>query len=220
MPVVLKEQLADYAEYAVWKIEEDNDFFLSQLILSDWEQKYLDDIQHPARKLQWLASRYVLKYLMNTTQFVELLFDVHGKPFISNFDLKLSLSHSAGYAAAIISQEYEVGIDIEESHRNMEQLKNKFLSPTEINNIGEEERMRKLLLYWSAKEVIYKIYGKRKLEFKDDMFIKPFLLKSRGELDGVLLKHGQVVDYLMHYIVQENFVLVAGAEKEVSVLQG
>lgn len=220
MPVVLREQLADHAEYAIWKIEEDCDFFLSQLILSDWEQKYHDGIQHPARKLQWVASRYLLKYLMNTTEFVELLFDDHGKPFITNFDLKLSLSHSPGYAAAIISQEYEVGIDIEEQHRNMEELKNKFLSKEEIDKIGEEERMKKLLLYWSAKEVIYKIYGKRKLEFKDDMFIKPFILKSRGELDGVLLKHGQVVDYLMHYIVQEDFVMVAGVEKEVMVLQG
>ncbi len=218
MGLVLRENLMTYAEYAVWKIEEDSDFYYSKLILSDWEQTYLDGIAHPKRKLTWLASRYLLKYLMGTTDFVELLFDVHGKPFISNFPLHLSLSHSPDYAAAIISRDFETGIDIEQPHRNIESLKNKFLSKTELAHIGEEERMKKLLIYWSAKEVMYKIYGKRKLEFREDMYVKPFLLNDRGDLNGILMKYGEVYDYHMHYLRHQDFVVVTGVEKEVEVI--
>ena len=218
MGLVLKENLSTYAEYAVWKIEEDPGFYHSNLILSDWEKNYLDGIAHPKRKLTWLASRYLLKYLMGTSEFVELLFDVHGKPFISNFDINLSLSHSPEFAAAIISRDFETGIDIEQPHRNIESIKNKFLSPAELNHIGEEERMKKLLIYWSAKEVMYKIYGKRKLEFRDDMYVKPFVLNKTGDLNGILMKNGSVADYHMHYQMHKEFVVVVGVEKEVELI--
>jgi len=218
MALVLKENLLNYARYAVWKIEEEPDFYRTGLILSEWETNYLNNITHPKRQLTWLASRYLLKLLMDTDVFVELLFDEHGKPFLANFDLHVSLSHSSGYAAAIISNNYEVGIDVEEPHRKIEIIKTKFLSGIELKNIGDENLRENLLIYWSAKEVMYKIYGKRKLEFKDDMYIKPFLLKQRGDIDGMLMKNGSVADYHLHYLLNKDFTLVVGAEKEVSII--
>jgi 4'-phosphopantetheinyl transferase len=218
MALVLRENLLNYAQYAVWKIEEEPEFYRAGLILSEWETAYLNNITHPKRQLTWLASRYLLKQLMDTDVFVELLFDEHGKPFVSNFDIFVSLSHSNGHAAAIISKDYEVGIDVEEPHRNIEIIKNKFLSAAELHNIGKNNLRENLLIYWSAKEVIYKIYGKRKLEFKDDMYIKPFLLKARGDIDGMLMKNGVVADYHLHYMLNSEFTLVVGAEKEVSII--
>lgn len=219
MPLVLREKLLNYAEYAVWKIEEAPEFYLNNLILSDWEKNYLEKISHPKRKLTWLASRYLLKHLMETNQFVELLFDEHGKPFISNFNIFLSLSHSYTYAAAIISEQSEVGIDIEEQDRKIEYIKNKFLSPVEIANIGSIDHVKKMLIYWSAKEVMYKIYGKRKLEFREDMYVKPFIMNNRGDIDGVLMKNGIIADFHMHYQIQQCFTLVVGVEKEVSIIK-
>ena len=105
MALVLKESLLNYAEYAVWKIEEEPEFYRSKLILSEWETNYLAAITHPKRQLTWLASRYLLKFLMNTDEFVELLFDEHGKPYVTNFDLHVSLSHSFTYAAAIFGND-------------------------------------------------------------------------------------------------------------------
>lgn len=218
MPLLLREKILHHAEYAVWKIDEEPAFYLSNLILSDWEKNYLDNISHPKRKLTWLASRYLLKYLMATNEFVELLFDIHGKPFISNFEVYVSLSHTNNHSAAIISKKYEVGIDIEEQDGKIESIKNKFLSSIEITNIGDDDHLKKLLIYWSAKEVMYKIYGKRKLEFKEDMYVKPFMLEERGDIDGVLMKGGMIADYHMHYLIEENFTLVVGIENEVSVI--
>lgn len=218
MALVLRENLQNYAEYAVWKIEEEPDFYRAGLILSDWESAYLEQITHPKRQLTWLASRYLLKQLLDTDVFVELLFDEHGKPYVNNFDIFVSLSHSNKHAAAIVSKRYEVGIDVEEPHRNLSIIKNKFLSKIELQNIGDTQVQEQMLIYWSVKEVIYKIYGKRKLEFKDDMYVKPFLLKERGDIDGMLLKNGLVADYHMHYLLNSDFLLVVGAEKEVSII--
>ena len=218
MALVLKENLLNYAEYAVWKIEEEPEFYRAGLILSDWETNYLNNITHPKRKLTWLASRFLLKQLIDTDVFVELLFDEHGKPYVTNFDIFVSLSHSNEHAAAIVSKSFEVGIDVEEPHRKIEIIKNKFLSTVELNNIGETQAQQQLLIYWSAKEVMYKIYGKRKLEFKDDMYVKPFLLNERGDINGILMKNGLVAEYHMHYLLNNDFTLVVGAEKEVSVI--
>lgn len=214
MALVLRENYQQLAEYAVWKIEESPDFYRAGLILNDWEQNYLDNITHPRRKLTWLASRYLLKLLMNTNEFVELLFDEHGKPYVANEEIFVSISHCDTYAAAMVSQVCPVGIDIELTNRDISPISRKFLSQSELEQITGNQARQQLMVYWGAKEVIYKIYGKRKMEFRDDMFIKPFALAPRGDLYGVLMKNGRVDNYLLHYSFSEAFILVAGVEKE------
>lgn len=207
----MKENLHDTAEFGIWKIEEDADFYLAGLLLSTWEQEYINAIKNPHRKLQWLASRYLLKQMIGTNEFVELLSDEHGKPYIANMQYNVSISHTENYAGVIVSKDHVVGIDVEEPQRNVQHLKNKFLSATELEQLQTENYNTQLLIYWSAKEVMYKIYGKRKLEFKDDMFVRPFLLNKRGSIHGVLMKNGSTVLYDLHYICAENFTVVAGA---------
>lgn len=218
MALILREQHQQLAEYAVWKIEEEPAFYRAGLILSAWEESYLAGITHPKRKLTWLASRYLLKLLLNTSEFVELLFDEHGKPYVNNDDIHVSISHCDTYAAAMVSRNGAVGIDIELTSRDITPIKAKFLSQTEIDHIGEESMLQKLMVYWGAKEVIYKIYSKRKLEFRDDMYIKPFVLSARGDIYGILMKNGLVQDYLLHYTFKPEFILVVGVEKEVVVI--
>lgn len=217
MSLVLREQHRQIAEYAVWKIEEAPEFYRAGLILSEWEQGYLDNITHPKRKLTWLASRYLLKLLLNTSEFVELLFDEHGKPYVNNDNIFVSISHCDTYAAAMVSRQCEVGIDIETTNRDIRIIQHKFLSEEEFAAINPNMIKESLMVYWGAKEVIYKIYGKRKLEFRDDMYIKPFRLSARGDLDGVLIKNGMVADYTLHYTFTDTFILLVGVEKESKV---
>ncbi len=220
MALIFREQYQQLAEYAVWKIEEEPEFYRAGLILSDWEQSYLDGISHPKRKLTWLASRYLLKLLLNTTEFVELVFDEHGKPYVANDFIQVSISHCDTYAAAMVSRAGGVGIDIELTTRDISAIRHKFLSPSELDQLRGDNAGQQLMVYWGAKEVIYKIYGKRKLEFRDDMYIKPFILAPRGDIYGVLMKNGVVADYLLHYTFTEAFILVVGVEKEMRLLQG
>jgi len=217
MALVCREHYLQFAEYAVWKIEESPEFYLSGLVLSHWETGYLNNIAHPQRKLTWLASRYVLKLLFNTDTFIELLFDEHGKPFVANADVQVSISHCDKYAAAMVGKQGAVGIDVETTDRDISRISRKFLSDSELKAAGEESKAKKLMIYWGAKEVIYKIYGKRKLEFRDDMYIKPFILSPRGDLYGMLMKQGYLAEYLLHYTCSDEYLLVVGVEKEVNL---
>ncbi|MFN7014668.1 MAG: 4'-phosphopantetheinyl transferase family protein, partial [Bacteroidia bacterium] len=193
-------------------------YFLPQLKFGSWEKQYFAGIKSPKRRLSWLASRYLLKQVLGTDQFVELLFDAYGKPYLGNYNMKISLSHTDNYAAAIVSAHHDVGIDVEESLRDIRVIRNKFLSETEIKQLSSPESNTELMLYWSAKEVIYKIYGKRKLEFKEDMFIKPFTMGHTGSMKGLLLKNGAVSQYHLHYLVKPAFLLVFGTDTEVDII--
>lgn len=211
MSLIIQENYQQHSTYAVWKIEEDDSFYLSKLILSESEKKFLKTIHHPKQKTRWFASRFLLKYLMKTNSYVELLIDLHGKPFLANYDLNLSISHSDNYAAVIISKSHEVGIDIEHASRNIEILKNKFLSNEELQELEKSSEMQaSLLIYWAAKEVMYKIYGKRKLEFKDHLYIKPFVLNLSGQLNGELSKNDLFQMFEMEYKRVNDFILVIG----------
>lgn len=212
MALVLQKNLGADTEFAVWKIEEDDSFYLQKLLLSEAEHLHIQGIRHPAQKSRWLASRYLLKHLMNTNAFVELLADENGKPYIRNFPLQVSISHSDSYAAVIISENNNIGIDVEETSRNIKVLQSKFLSPAELNTLQPEIRNKQLLLYWAAKEVMYKMYALRKLEFKDDMYVHPFQLHTAGSLNGILTKNNLFYTYHLQYILHKDYVLVTGME--------
>lgn len=212
MPLVLHETLENDTVFAVWKIKESDQFYFHKLIISAAEEKFLEGIRHPEQKTRWLASRYLLKYLLQTDEFVELLADENGKPYLNNFNRHISLSHSDKYAAVIISEKYIVGIDIEDTARDIGILKHKFLSSAELASLKEESLHTQLLIYWGAKEVMYKIYGKRKLEFREHMHVYPFEPGRRMKLQGSLRKNDFSASYKMHAIVESDYVLVTGAE--------
>lgn len=217
MALVLCENYSPQIKFGVWKIVEDEAFYASRLIFSKWEKNYIDSITHADRRLHWLASRYLLKELLNTNNFVELLFDTHGKPFIKNLNYKVSITHCTEYAAVIVSEIHDVGIDIEDAVRNIENIKFKFLSQTEISQLQPPHIKKQLLVYWSAKEVMYKIYGKRKLEFKEDLFVKPFNMQKRGDITGILMKNGNVVNFNMHYFREDAYSFVIGTDAEIKI---
>lgn len=218
MPEVFRGVFSKGITYAIWQIDEPESYFTPLLKFGNWEKQYFDAIKSPNRRLTWLASRYLLKRVLGTDQFVELLFDNHGKPYLGNYDVKISLSHTDKFAAAIVSESYEVGIDVEEPSRDISSIRNKFLSETEIENLHNPQAKLELMLYWSAKEVIYKIYGKRKLEFNEDMFIKPFKIGESGTMNGMLLKNGSVTKYNLHYLVKPEYCVVFGTDTEVEII--
>lgn len=110
-------------------------------------KKYFESIRSPKRRLAWLASRHLLKLVLGTDAFVELLFDTQGKPYLGNYDVKISLSHTDNYAAVIVSKDFEVGIDIEDPSRDISILRNKFLSQEENNQLIHSDLKLELMLY-------------------------------------------------------------------------
>lgn len=162
-------------EIAVWQIEEDYSFFENKFHSSP-------EIKNENQRLQWYATRHLTNELLGFQD--EILKDEFGKPFLKSSEKKISLSHTSQFAAVILSKNFEVGIDLEAIHPKVERIAHKFLREDEINSIKPEEKIQKLILYWSAKESLYKLHGQKQLEFKTQLLIKPFELKSSGTLNA------------------------------------
>ncbi|MBA2408030.1 MAG: 4'-phosphopantetheinyl transferase superfamily protein [Chitinophagales bacterium] len=217
MSLLIERTIANGTLLAVWDISEDADWFYSKLILNKEELRLIAGISHPQRKLHYLASRVLLRTVMKTDEFIHLENDLNGKPVILNFPMQVSLSHSASLTALLLSDRFEVGIDIEKIDPKICRIQHKFMKEEELNGLSEENELETLYVYWCAKEAMYKLYGKKQLNFLNHLFIKPFKYMESGNLQGVISKepvscdlnvhYEKIDDYMLAYVMNENVSL-------------
>lgn len=188
MPVVFDLKIDAHTELAVWKIEESHEQLMSGLQLRQHELDIIDSFKSEKRALQWLSTRLLLRTMLNTKEYIDCQMDNHGKPYLVNYDYHISLSHSYDYAAVMISRDKEkkVGVDMEMIKHKIKLVRHKFLSDTELGQKQIGDNINGLYVCWCAKEAIYKWHGKKELEFKRDIHIKPFKLRDEGNLAALV----------------------------------
>jgi 4'-phosphopantetheinyl transferase EntD len=177
MPLLLSKQINPYSAYAVWHITETEDQ-LTGLINETSRHT------NPNKKSEWIVTRILIKYLCN-------LFEVNyngientpvGKPILINSNAEISISHSFPMAACLINVRKPCGIDIELPRQKLTYVKKKFLNPQE-----NSDKLGDLTKIWTAKEVLFKVYGDKELSFKNEMLIK---FKTEERATGLILKNG------------------------------
>lgn len=186
MPIVLNKKIDDQSVLAVWKIEETEEQLLSSLQLKQHELDIIQSLSAGKRAIHWLSTRVLLRTMLNTADYIDCQMDEHGKPFLVNSDTHISLSHSYDYASVIISKDKKVGVDIELIKMKIKSIKHKFLSDVELAQKQIGDNTNGLYVCWCAKEAIYKWHGKKGLEFKKHIHIKPFKLKDEGSLQALV----------------------------------
>ena len=149
---------------AVWRVEEDEDFFLHALSAGPYLFAALGPIKVPKRRLEFLAGRYLLRYLAPGFPLRLIKPDEHDKPRLPQDALRFSISHSFPFVAAVVSTSGECGIDVQRPHPRIAELADKFLTPAEREQTSEHDE--DLLLAWSVKEAAYKWQGRRGVEFR------------------------------------------------------
>jgi phosphopantetheinyl transferase len=152
----------------LWQAEEEIAWFKEQLDLVShlWEE--YESLANDARRHRWLASRYVVQQVTQQSP-LNILKDHSGRPYLDAERKPMSLSHCEGFVAAIHS-DVSVGIDVERINPRVQKIKNYFLRDEEIDLLGKENG--ELMLAWSAKESIFKWYGKQNLGFKSQLCIR------------------------------------------------
>jgi len=186
MPIVLNKKIDDQTVLAVWKIEETEEQLLSSLQLKQHELDVIESLSAGKRALHWLSTRVLLRTMLNTADYIDCQMDEHGKPYLVNSDTHISLSHSYDYASVIVSKDKKVGVDIELIKMKIKSIKHKFLSDVELAQKQIGDNTNGLYVCWCAKEAIYKWHGKKGLEFKQHIHIKPFKLKDEGSLQAIV----------------------------------
>jgi phosphopantetheinyl transferase len=188
MPIVFDLKIDEHTELSVWKIEESHDQLLSGLQLKQHEIDVIESFKSEKRALQWLSTRLLLRTMLDTKEYIDCQMDDHGKPYLVNYDYHISLSHSYDYAAVMISRDRtkKVGLDMEMIKHKIKLVRHKFLSDVELAQKQIGDNINGLYVCWCAKEAIYKWHGKKELEFKRDIHIKPFKLRDEGGLNALV----------------------------------
>jgi phosphopantetheinyl transferase len=204
VPIFFQHQVNETTRLGIWKIEETEEFFLTNVPL----QK---EVTHPHKRLQHLAGRFLLQFLFPGFPYELIKIADTRKPYLPNEQYHFSISHCGDYAAAIVSNNQRVGIDIEIPSPKVEKIMDKFLSKREqeifntqssalnspffaqsaltthnsqltTHNLPTRQAGSELLtLLWSAKEAIYKWNGDGGVDFR-----KHILLDGQHEGEGTI----------------------------------
>ncbi len=159
MPIFFQQQINEFTRLGIWKIEETEAFFQSNV-------PQHRAVTHPHKRLQHLAGRYLLQYLFPGFPYNMVQIADTKKPFLPNDDFHFSISHCGDYAAAIVSTQHRVGVDVEIPTDKVAAIKEKFLSPDELQLLPNQQDINWLTICWSAKESVFKWYGNGKVDFK------------------------------------------------------
>lgn len=169
MPIHLYDAQEKYT-LAVWEIKEPAAFFEEKIQFTSYDKKEFEAIAHPEKKMQWLASRYLIRYLLE-----HILHPIHleknseGSPSLSFPKNHISISHSGVFVAVLLSATNHVALDIQTASEKIEKLRSKFMSISEIAYFEKqhfENTAHETHKIWCAKECIYKAQKGSKFSLK------------------------------------------------------
>jgi phosphopantetheinyl transferase len=182
MPLYFEHNISETTKLAIWQIEEAESFFVEKVFLQR-------EITHPHKRLQHLAGRYLLRFLFSDFPNEEIEIASTRKPFLPDEQYHFSISHCGDFAAAIVSKNERVGIDIEIITDKVAKIAHKFLNEAEKNAANRQPSTvnRTLTLIWSAKETVFKWWGKGEVDFKEHIQLSNFT--SETQFDAVFCKN-------------------------------
>lgn len=202
MPIFFQHQVNETTRLGIWKIEETEEFFLSNVPL----QK---EVTHPHKRLQHLAGRFLLQFLFPDFPYELIRIADTRKPYLPDERYHFSISHCGDYASAIVSSNHRVGMDIEIPSEKVVRIKEKFLNAKENSHF--EIRASALIthnsqlvtLLWCAKESIFKWYGDGQVDFRQHIQLEKIHEGNEtiqcffGKINQRLVVHYRGFDHLV-----------------------
>lgn len=103
---------------------------------------------------------YALLTAMTGNDHLVIGHEPSGKPQLEGWSI--SISHTRGWVAIILSTDFQVGIDIEYTADRVSKVVDRFIREDE-----QRETLSQQLINWSAKETVYKLFSEQKLDYFD-----------------------------------------------------
>lgn len=200
-----KENINDDVLIGIRKMSNDRDLLISLLPEGqrDIILKQVSEMRAKTRVIEWLNTRVLLYELLGKEKTISN--HPSGRPFLIDKSYKISISHSRGYVAILLSKSTPVGIDIETISERVTKVANKFISESEYIDLDNE--VVHLLLHWSAKETLFKLLKKGEVDFKEHLHILPFNPQKRGTFTAKEYRTEAQKIYTINYEVFDDAVL-------------
>lgn len=197
--------------WGIWEITESM-VELSAIVLPS--DACPEEVKSEKKKMEWLAGRALLLQMVQESglSYKGIVKDEHGKPFLKDLAHQISLSNSYPFVAVQMHPNKPVGIDLEQPRQKLFVVMRRVLTDLEWQDGANN--LRKLCIYWCAKEAMYKIYGKRNLIFTEQILVKPFAMGENGTVEGTIKSESGDTRVWLNYEFQNGFVLVTTNERE------
>jgi len=204
----LKKIKTEVGLLGIWELSDTPEELEKKISFNSTECYEYAKIRLAKRKKEYLSARLLLKELLGYKP--EIRYQETGKPVLNNSSLRVSISHSAQLVTIILSEK-KIGIDVENTKRNIDRVAKRFLHKDEYSHISTLMNSQEArILYWSAKEAIFKCSDNQGSEFSEHIYIHPFELKSEGSFSGIL---NNSTHYKLWYFFYENNVIVYCVEE-------
>jgi phosphopantetheinyl transferase len=199
MPLIYHNQINSATKIGVWHITEAENFFLQKVPLQR-------SITHPHKRLQHLAGRHLLLDLFPHFPIPLIQIATTRKPFLADEAFHFSISHCGDYAAAVVSTQNRVGVDIEIPHPKVERIQHKFITESEnaLLLTVDANGYNLLTMAWSIKEAMFKWQGIGEVDFKKHMQITDINKSENGFIADCIFKKEMPIHLQVHNILVEN----------------
>lgn len=186
------DEISDGTFLGLWKFD-DSDFLTSHCPVSQRAQM---ENMSTSRRHELEAVYGLVSSISGKKDFV-IGHNEDGKPLLD--DWYISISHTRGYAAVIMSHSKEVAVDIEYISNRVDRIAGKFIREDEI--LGNTTAR---LVAWCVKETAYKYFSEQHLGLLE-MRILPFELENEGLLS---CENRRTKDILtVNYCVTDEYIL-------------
>ncbi|ADQ18849.1 4'-phosphopantetheinyl transferase [Leadbetterella byssophila DSM 17132] len=167
-------------QVVVWKLTESFEELFEDTSLCKEETQTCLSIPVPAKQKEFLAGKYVIERacLLLGIPYEGLEKDEYGKPYLRGKPCEISLTHTEDYVAVAFSENGAIGIDLEKSRDQIMRIFPRLFSQLEVETVNGD--LEEATVYWSAKEAMYKLYGKRSVDFRAHLMLR----KENGNLQG------------------------------------
>lgn len=202
MPLLLIRHPFPDVTFGLWQIAENETYFTNRLPLTDEEFADFNRLKG-LRRLEWLASRWLLHLLTGAFERLPMAKNAFSKPFfLKNPEWHCSLSHSQGVVGAMIARQ-NCGCDLQLKVEKMARLAVKFLHPNEaafIDQFPPEHQLDLQHVFWTAKESLYKAYGLNAVDFKQELRVDAFEFPvPLGSAKGYILKNSLQQNFTLYF---------------------
>lgn len=213
MPLHKVIYLSNNTKLYLWKITEDFDTLFSQVKLKDSSLARLETMKSESHQKGFLAVRMLLQH--NDYSDFDLFYDEFGKPHIkpqgcSIKDVEISISHSNDFSAIAISDS-KVGLDLEQLKEKTLRIAKRFMDVSHLENLSEDEKIKKATVVWGIKESIFKIKNEKGISFPNHIFEDDFSFEDK-KAKAILKFNNKEEKFQIQFDSVEDYIFVCAFE--------
>ena len=213
MPILIDKEVDDDVRFGIWEIKESFNELRHLVSLRPEEIKRKKQFLSRHRKMEFLSVRALFQTMLDK-EFHYIKYNKARKPLVNNNTHNISITHSSNFTAVMLSKEYRVGIDLECMSNKIRHISHKFINDNELITSQPESVRYHLYIHWCAKEALFKILDKPKINFKEDLTIQPFTPEKEGLIKGFVKAEGYDEVFDLHYARWGDYVIVYTYKKK------